>query len=230
MIQTVTLNSALSPNWVVCTVRTPRTQVTRALRQGRVHAVRWALCCSASCRIAALCRSAMLCRVVACWAPCRALLPLAPTRLLGRVPSHASPVVRLGPAYHNTTRYIATKTGKWAVAHSSLLSCTYFFFICSTHCKANRIFFFKSSNRTLETCFTYCKTNRKKNSLIIFFFIPLVASLLLLKCSSLNNCYLYNSKILRAYLQPFFLCKNWNNLLEFHKTQFVHVKNWNNCT
>ena len=27
----------------------------------------------------------------------------------------------------------------------------------------------------------------------------------------------------------FFLCKNWNNFLEFHKTQSVHVQNWSNC-
>ena len=31
-VQTVTLNSALSQNWVECTVRTPRTQVARTLR------------------------------------------------------------------------------------------------------------------------------------------------------------------------------------------------------
>ena len=31
-VQTVTLNSALSQNWVVCTVRTPRNQVARTLR------------------------------------------------------------------------------------------------------------------------------------------------------------------------------------------------------
>ena len=31
-VQTVTLNSALSQNWVGCTVRTPRTQVARTLR------------------------------------------------------------------------------------------------------------------------------------------------------------------------------------------------------
>ena len=31
-VQTMTLNSALSQNWVVCTVRTPRNQVTRTLR------------------------------------------------------------------------------------------------------------------------------------------------------------------------------------------------------
>ena len=31
-VQTLTLNSALSQNWVVCTVRTPRNQVTRTLR------------------------------------------------------------------------------------------------------------------------------------------------------------------------------------------------------
>ena len=30
-VQTVTLNSALSQNWVGCTVRTPRTQVVRSL-------------------------------------------------------------------------------------------------------------------------------------------------------------------------------------------------------
>ena len=39
-VQTVTLNSALSQNWVVCTVRTPRNQVARTLRAqcpGRVH-------------------------------------------------------------------------------------------------------------------------------------------------------------------------------------------------
>ena len=31
-VQTVTLNSALSQNWVVCTVRTPKNQVARTLR------------------------------------------------------------------------------------------------------------------------------------------------------------------------------------------------------
>ena len=41
-VQTVTLNSALSQNWVRCTVRTPRTQVACTLRAVPMS---WALLC-----------------------------------------------------------------------------------------------------------------------------------------------------------------------------------------
>ena len=119
-------------------------------------------------------------------APCRALLPLAPTRLLGRAPGHARPGARPGLACHNTTHCIATKTGKWAVAHPSFLCMFFFFihffFICSTHCKTTKkilLLFFSylpvEPQKKKFSSFTYCKTNRKKkisSIYIYFFFIP----------------------------------------------------------
>ena len=66
-VQTVTLNSALSQNWVGCTVRTPRTQVARTLRaqcpcRGR--------CCAHSklvVRMSRACRTRSQRRSRACW-------------------------------------------------------------------------------------------------------------------------------------------------------------------
>ena len=135
----MTLNNALSQNCVVCTMRTPRAQ---AARTASCLALAVPCCSAVSLRVP--CRDTkivsryktLLCavwralRVVSCAlrcvaTPCRALLPLAPTRLLGRTPGHACP----GPACCDTTRCIATKTRKWAVAHSSLLSYTFFFFL-----------------------------------------------------------------------------------------------------
>ena len=101
--------------------------VSRALGavSQRHVAVLWAVsqrcvmrCCIVSqCRVVAPYRNTKLCRdTKSCHAlgriaaPCRTLLPLAPTRLLGREPGHASP----GPACRDTTHCIATKTGKWA--------------------------------------------------------------------------------------------------------------------
>ena len=80
-------------------------------------------------------------------------------------------------------------TGKWAVAHSSsynLFFFTHFFFICSTHCKTTK----KNVHFPVEP-------KKIIYNLLLLFFIPLVASLLLLKCSSLDNCNSYNSKISR---------------------------------
>ena len=127
-----------------------------------------------------------------CWQCCGPLLR-APTRLC-----------------HDTVCCILTQHHIWTVAHSSLLFCT-FFFLFSSYCKTtkkNMFFFFKSSCRTLEnyyffffSCFTYCKTSEKNSSTHYFFLLSLpIAStnLLLPRCSGLDNCNLYNSKILRV--------------------------------
>ena len=93
------------------------------------------------------------------------------------------------------------------------LPCTFlfFFFICSTHCKTtkkkNSIFSIEQKKiiiiffPVLHTV----KPQKKKFSQYIYFFIPPVASLLLLRCSTLNKCYSYNLKFLRVELQPLFL-------------------------
>ena len=54
--------------------------------------------------------------------------------------------------------------------------------------------------------------------LFFFFFNSPVASLPLLKCSSLDHCNLYNSKIFKSFILTIFLCKNWKKFPEFHNT------------
>ena len=132
------------------------------------------LCCNIKpCRArAGLCRA----RVRSCGtrcAPCGALLPLAPVCLLGRAPGHARPglVSRYNLLY-------CEQDLKMGSSPSQFLPCKFFFFICSIHCKT-KIFIFYFSNLPVEpqkliylfiySCFTYCKTNRKKISSIYFF-------------------------------------------------------------
>ena len=69
MIQIVTVNSALSQNWVGCIVRTPKAQSARTLCPGCALAVRWAPCRGTLGAVSWLpsCRVAVHTRVVA---PC----------------------------------------------------------------------------------------------------------------------------------------------------------------
>ena len=164
MIQTVTLNSALSQNCVVCTVRKPKTQVARALSPVCTHAERYhVVSLHTGRRVAARtfppCRdtkivlryktlSRSLRTVSRAW-PYRSAVSLTPARRLGRVaPWHApAPCCDTIPLYRD-------QSWKMGSSPSNFLSYTFFFliffFVCSTHCKANQIFFFfsKSSSRT----------------------------------------------------------------------------------
>ena len=67
------------------------------------------------------------------------------------------------------------------------------------------------------------------NNLFFFFSFlfsnPPVASLPLLKCSSLDHCNSYNYFFFfKSFILTLFLCKNWKNFPEFHKTDKLMLK------
>ena len=150
----MTLNNAHSQNWVVCTVRTPKTQAARARRaQGavsqrcvallRAMSRAWAPCHVPGRRIATQkaahhSRYKKSYRDTPLWPGRASALPLAPTRRPDRVaalccaPQHAGqavlcPGARLCPGCRDTIHYIATKAGKWAIAHPASPLHVFFF-------------------------------------------------------------------------------------------------------
>ena len=91
MIQTVTVNSALSQNWVECIARTPKAQAARMLRQGQAHAAHWAPCHGA---VLWPPSSHVTGRVVAYWASYRAPSCHVAGRVVARTGRVSTPLPR----------------------------------------------------------------------------------------------------------------------------------------
>ena len=125
----MTLNNALSQNWVVFTVHTPKTQTVSALRPGHMHSAVSPAC------------------VVARWAPCLARWAVSQLRVTScyvvsrhkRPPSFAKQkLYRYTELIPHSLRThalpiaiqsccIMTRVGKWAVAHPTSSPAHFFF-------------------------------------------------------------------------------------------------------
>ena len=172
------------------------------------------------CRVARCCAVSQHKNRVTIQKPCHAHYYVV-SRARCRLPLLAGQAVsflgaRLHPACRDTIHFVATKTGKWAVAHSSFISCTFFFFFSNLLVEHQKII-------VIFSYFTYCKTNRKI-FLNIFFFqnLPIASTKpTTLRCSSLtlqttkkyiNLLFIYISQFKELNYNSFSLCENWNNL------------------
>ena len=178
-------------------------------RSAHTHAVRHVAAC-----LAAPCHNTNFCIATHSYGQA-GRVPVPPSRVACRVAASccARQLDRIASSCPVSQYNLLYRDPNWKMGSSSpssLLCTLFFFFICSTHCKITIfIFFFISLIEPkifiiiyfnfFSSCFTHSKTPEKKISPTFFFcLIPPVASLLLLKCSSLDNCNLYNSKILRV--------------------------------
>ena len=141
----MTLNSALSQNWVVCTMRTPRTPVGRtprtivhyrsALGAVSLHAERSVATHATPCRDTTIAEPG---HALAAARPCVQARPCharccAVSCVRCDAPQHASQAVshlgaHLRPTCLDITCCVTTRTGKWAVSHPSFSPATFFFF------------------------------------------------------------------------------------------------------